>query len=121
MNTLSYGYKLPQNPDTGDVYFPALEFDIIRLNGHSHNGVDSALLSSSLQSVLAVNWVAAPIGGGVYRQLVTMPAGFSYDTCEIWFKLSTGEVVYPSVERASASTFYVYTNDNSLAYTAFYR
>ena len=121
MQTLSYGYKLPANPDTGDQFFPAMEFNIQRLNDHTHNGVNSAPIASTQQSVLAASWAAAPIGGGLYRQLVTMPVGFSYDTTNIWFKISTGEFVYPTVERVSASTYYIYTNDNTLTYVANYR
>lgn len=121
MQTLSFGYKLPANPDTGDTFFPAMEFNITRLNSHNHDGSNSSPLGSVTQSILAAAWAAAPIGGGLYRQLVTIPGTLSYDTCEIWFKLSTGEVVYPSVERVSASTYYVYTNDNTLSYVANYR
>ncbi len=121
MQTLSHGYLKPGNPDTGDEFFPAMEDNIQLMNDHTHNGTDGALIASTAQSILAVNWVAAAIGGGLYRQLVTVPTGYSYDTADIWFKLSTGEVVYPSIERASGTTYYIYTNDNSLQYTARYR
>lgn len=121
MITLSNGYLLPQDPDTGDIWFQALAFDIQRLNGHNHDGVNSAPLASTSQNILPGSWVAAPIGGGLFRQLVTMPGTIQYDTVNFWFKLSTGEVVYPSVERASANTYYIYTNDNSLTYVAYYR
>lgn len=121
MITLSNGFKKPQNPDTGDVFFPALESDIQQLNDHTHNGTNSNLLASTSQTIQSANWLAAPIGGGVYRQLVTAPGAYSIDQCEMWFKLSTGETVYPSVERQSSTTYFIYTNDNSLTYTAFYR
>lgn len=121
MLTLSYGYKLPQNPDTGDVVFPALQTDIQQLNDHAHNGVDSAPLATQSASILAAAWSAAPIGGGVYRQSISMPTGLSYDVAQIWFKVSTGEYVYPSVEKINSTSYYVYTNDNLLQYTAFYR
>lgn len=121
MITLSYGYQQPQNSDTGDVWFPALAADILQLNNHNHDGVTSSPLASQQQTILAANWAAAAIGGGVYFQLVTVPTGLSFDTCHIWFKLSTGQYVYPSVERVSASTYNVFINDNSLALTAFYR
>lgn len=121
MITLSKGYKKPQNPDTGDVFFPAMEQNIQQLNDHAHNGTDSQLLATTTANLLAANWAAAPIGGGLYRQLVTMPAGFQYDVAEIWFKLSSGELTVPTVERASATTYYVYTNDNTLTYVANYR
>ena len=121
MQTLSYGYLKPDNPDTGDQFFPAMEFNIQRLNDHNHDGSNSAPLTTVSQNILPGSWVAAPIGGGLYRQLVTIPAPFDYDVCAIFFKLSTGEVVYPSVERVSTSAYYVYTNDNSLTYVAYYR
>lgn len=121
MQTLSYTYEKPQNNDKGDTFFPAMERNIQKLNDHVHDGVTSAFLSSASQAIASGSWAAAPIGGGVYRQLIALPAGLNYDTCEIWFKLSTGEYVLPTVERASASTYYVYTNNNALAYVAFYR
>lgn len=121
MQTLSHGYKLPQNTDTGDVVFPAMEENIRRLNDHNHDPSNSAPLASIPQEILAANWAPAPIGGGLYRQLVTMPAPFTYDVADIWFKFSSGEIVYPSVERVSSNSFYVYTNDNTLTYVAYFR
>ena len=122
MQTLTYGYLKPQNSiDYGDQFFPAMEFNIQRLNDHNHDGVNSARLSSTSQNILNSAWVAAPIGGGLYMQTVTMPAGFNYDSCQILFKLSTGEFVYPSVERVNTTSYKLYTNDNSLDYVAVYR
>ncbi len=121
MQTLSYGYKLPANPDTGDQFFPAMEFNIQRLNDHNHDGSNSAPLGTVPQNILATDWVAAPIGGGLYRQLVTIPDPFTYDVCTISFKLSSGEYVYPSVERVTNKTYYVYTNTPAADYIAYYR
>lgn len=121
MTTLSMGYQKPANTDTGDIFFPAMAANIQLLNDHTHDGVTSKLLSSTTQSILAASWAAAPIGGGVFRQLMTVPAGFSFDQCEVWFRLSTGQNVYPSVERQSSTTYYIYVNDNTLNITAFYR
>lgn len=124
MQTLSYGYLKPQTGDTGAAWFPALEDNIQQLNDHNHNGINSAVLgtaaiASTTQSVLAASWVAT--SGGTYRQLVSMPTGLNYDQCFINFKLSaTGHQVFPTVEKVSSSSFYVYTNDSSLAYTAVY-
>ena len=119
MDTLSYGYKKPVNPDTGAAVFPALEADIQQLNDHTHNGVNSAPLATQQQTILAANWVAT--SGGMYRQLLSVPTGLSFDTCNIWARRSTGERAYPAMERASSSTFYLYTNDNTLSYVLSYR
>ena len=96
-----------------------MESNIQQTNDHAHNGTDSQLLAITSQDITAGAWVATT--GGTYRQAVTVPTGFSYDSCSILFKLSTGEIIFPSVERISSTQYYVYTNDNSLAYKAYYR
>lgn len=121
MQTLSMGFFKPQNGDTGDAFFPAMAANIQQINDHTHDGVTSKLLTSTTQSVLSANWVAAPVGGGIYRQLMTVPAGYSLDVAQLWFRLSTGETVLPSIERQSSTTYFIYVNDNTLAITAFYR
>jgi hypothetical protein len=121
MQTLSNGYLKPSNTDTGDIFFPAMEFNIQRLNDHTHDGSNSSHLATTSQNILAASWAAAPIGGGLYVQTVTIPTGFSYDSVEVWFRLSTGEFVYPSIEKVDATHYKIYTNDNSLAYVAYYR
>lgn len=121
MITLSYGFLKPQNPDTGDIFFPAIEADIQQLNDHTHNGVNSAPLASQTSGSFGIGALtAAPIGGGLYYQDLTLPAGLDYDTCQIWFK-KLGNYVYLSCERLSSSTFRVYVNDNTTAYVAYYR
>ena len=120
-STLSKGVVRPDNGDTGDVWFAGIISNANWMNSHTHNGTDAQALSSTTQSVLHANWAAAPIGGGLYVQTMTMPAGFSYDQCQIWFKLSSNEYVYPSVERVSSTSFKVYINDNTLDLIANYR
>ena len=124
MLTLSYGYKKPQSGDQGTTLFTALEGDIQQMNDHTHNGTDSASLPA--QSVLGVtqtialgSWVASGATGH-YRQQVTVPAGFDFDTVGISFRTSAGAVIYPSVERVSDTQYYVYTTDNTIDFIAVY-
>jgi hypothetical protein len=119
--TLSKGVIKPASPDTGDDFFPALAANAQLQNDHVHDGVTGAILTSSQTNIAAGSWAASPIAGGSYRQTITLPAGYSYSTCVMEFRLSTGEVVYPTIERISATQYYIYTNDNSLAYVANYR
>ena len=119
MLTLSKGFKKPQNTDTSDVWMPAMEQNIQKLNDHKHDGSDSQLLGLTAQTLLAANWGDSI--EGTYAQSVTLPAGFNYDTCSMDFKLSTGEVIYPSIDRVSTTQYIIYTNDNTLTYTANYR
>lgn len=118
MIVLSYGYKQPETGDKGSVWFPALEFDINRLNLHSHNGLDSAKLSSTsvvatVQVVTSAGWVAQ--GGGTYKQTVTCPAGITVDDYEIavWDNVA-GNKLYLTTVKVSANTFDVYINDNTI-------
>lgn len=119
MLTLSKGYKKPQNPDTGDVWFPAMETNMQLLNDHNHDGVTSQPLATISQSIDNSAWLA--VSGGLFRRLLTVPTGLTYDTCDIWVLRSTGERTYATLERVSSTTFFLYTNDNTLAYTVQYR
>lgn len=118
MLTLSYGYKQPETGDKGSIWFPALEFDINRLNLHSHNGLDSVKLSSSsvvatVQIVSAAGWVSQ--GGGTYKQTVTCPAGITVDDYEIatWDNVA-GNKLYLTIAKVTANTFDVSINDNTV-------
>ena len=124
MLTLTYGYKLPQTNDKGPIVFPAMEFNIQRLNDHDHDGVDSVKIPSSSvlqvkQTVLAAGWVAT--SGGTYRVLVTIPPLLSYD--DIFPKIkdnTTGHVLFLSIEKVSNTQMYVYSNDNTLDLAVYY-
>ncbi len=124
MQTLTYGLQLPEDGDTGSIVFPALEDNITQLDAHDHDGVTSAQLSrtsinSTLQTISSASWSAT--SGGTYRQLVTMPAGLTYPHVFINFRLLTLQhQIFPTVEYVSSTTYYVYTNDNTLDYQAVY-
>jgi hypothetical protein len=126
MLTLSYGYKKPQAGDRGSVWFPAMEENIQKLNDHNHDGVNTAAISgSNIASAnviaLAANW-GAEVRPGVYRQLMSMPSGFSFDNCIAQVKLHTsGHIVNLTVERVSGSSFYLYTCDNTESYKVYFK
>lgn len=122
--TLSHGVYKPATPDTGDVWFPAMANNMQILNDHTHNGVDSSLMIGLFtQSILSANWGAAV--NGTYTQTITLPivntVQLLYDSLQIEFRLSTGEIIYPSITRVSSTSYSVSTNDNTQTYTAFYR
>lgn len=124
MQTLSYGFKKPQSGDTGAALFTALELDVQKMNDHTHNGTDSALLTSSslsvtTQSVLSGAWSAQ--GGGTYKQTVSMTGGLQFDDVNVSFRESvSGNPLFLTVEKVSGTSYDVYINDNSLTLTAFY-
>lgn len=118
MLTLSYGYLKPELDDTGDVWMTAMETNIQAFNDHTHNGTNSAIIPVTTQAISSGSWVAT--SGGTYRQLVTLPGALLFDGLSIEMRLSTGHVVYPTIEKVSSTTYYVYINDNSLSLTAVY-
>jgi hypothetical protein len=124
MQTLSYGYKLPENGDKGTPLWQALEFDISRLNGHNHDGSNSAPLTA--QSIVGISQNISAAGWGAYgptghyRQLVTMLPGFDFDKVFISFRTAAGVYVTPTVEKFSATEFYIYSIDNTLNLVAVY-
>lgn len=124
MLTLSYGYKKPESGDKGPVVFPALEDDIQRVNDHTHNGVNSAPLTPSSvvvsnATLLPANWVA--VSDGIYKQVVTMPSGISFDNVHISFRISSGFMAALSVKRLSTTQYEVYINDASETVTVTYK
>lgn len=120
IQTLSKGYKKPVAPSTGDQFFPAMEENIQRMNDHVHDGTTGAITPNSTQNILKADWVSVSGGAGLYSQVVTLPTGRSYDTTDISFRLSTGEIVNPTVEKVDATSYRVYTNDNTKDYVAIY-
>lgn len=119
MITLSYGYKQPQNGDTGAVWFPALNFDIQRLNDHTHDGVNSAFIDAAniaraSASVLNANWVAD--GTGRYKQTVSCPVGYDMDNFAMTTRIAGGDLIHPTIDRVSSTSFTIYTLDNTLDY-----
>ena len=125
MQVLSYGFKNPDNGDKGSVWFPALNFNIVQLNNHTHDGITSAQLAASslvagTVSIPSTSW--ALVSTGKYSQTVTVPSGFSMDGFNMQIRLaSTGHYVYPTIEKVNASSFTIYTNDNTQTYTAVFR
>ena len=118
MLTLSFGFLKPQTGDKGSIWFPAIESDIQQLNDHTHDGINSTKLTAQAiigiaGTILAAGWVAT--SGGTYRQLVTMPPSTAFSNYAISFRNSAnGFELTLSVEKVSASTYYVYINDNTL-------
>jgi hypothetical protein len=122
--TLSYGYINPQNGDPGSTWFPALNSNITQLNNHTHDGVTSALLAatsitSGSASIPSGSW--SLVEAGKYEQTVNSPAGFNMTQYSITFYLSTGEIVVPSIQQLSSTSFKVFSPLNSISYTAVFR
>lgn len=98
----------PENDDTGDVWFAALNANILKINDHVHAANKTLTAASG-------NW-GSDLGNSEFKQTLTVPGSKNYDDVLIQVRLSSGEVVYPTIEKASPTTFDIFTNDNSLTY-----
>lgn len=137
MQTLSKGFKRPETNDPGSLWFPAMEDNITQLNSHDHDGTDSALIPSSAidKTSFTTTVTGASLtndGGGNYSKVVTVPAAISgainfadiiyYNiVCKINTAGTTyGDIVMPTIERESATTFTMRVNDNTIDYILYY-
>jgi hypothetical protein len=123
MIVLSFGYKKPQSGDRGSIWFPAIEFDIERLNTHSHDGLNSAVLSTGSSFSVSQNLPTVWTSDGLaqYKQSVTIPSPIKYDTCVIQFrKTDDKSILHLTAVRTSINTFDVYTYDSTLDVTVVY-
>lgn len=131
--TTPYGYLIPVDGDLAkgaSGWYESLEFDIDRLDSHNHDGVNSALLTVSqftpyTKAISASDWSLD--ASGIYKQTVTVPAGID-DISNFNLKLiftapagKVGEAAYLPYKRLSATTFELYCNDNTAAFTALFR
>lgn len=120
MLTLTYGYEKPQLDDTGDLFFPAMERNIQRLNDHSHNGVDSVFIPPVSQSISHLNWTALSGFVNTYKQTIIMPGTLLYAGTIIQLRDVNGNVVNNRIDAATSNTYIVYTNDNTQDLIAYY-
>lgn len=118
--TLSKGYKKPTTGERGSSFFLALEDNIELSNSHAHTGVDGEPIAAKhlakvTDTIASAAWSAVAGQSGTYRQLVSVPEDYIFDTAEMKFFVSggpeNGHQLFPSVERVTDTSYYVYIND----------
>jgi hypothetical protein len=121
--TTTYGYKMPTRNDRGDEVFDALEANITRSDIHTHDGSNGAQinpkdLSKTTTTLALASWAAVAGQTGTYRQLLTVPSGYTVDAsvikCFVGSGADAGDVLFLTIEKESATTAYVYINDNTI-------
>lgn len=130
MQVLSFGYKQPETGDRGSVWFPALNFDVQRLNDHNHDGTNSTKLTGAAitgltgPTILAAGWVAVAGQAGTYSQDVNMPAGTLYDDYVPTFRIfgggSAGKLLALTVNKLAGAQYRIFINDNTLDLSVLY-
>lgn len=120
MQTLSKGYKKPENGDTFDKVFPALALNVQLTNDHIHDGILGAITPERIVNFPPGGWTETPAASGNYVQSKDLGANYPVDTTTIQFRKSTGEAVYPTMEKVSTTVIKVTVNDSSLDLNAVY-
>jgi len=112
-STLSNGYILPANGDLGDVFWPALEANIQRVNDHNHDGTNSSrLAATSVETVTeAIPAATFTLVGSQYRATVDLPGSGLIENVHVTFRDPTTQAqVLLHYEKISTTQFYVFTN-----------
>lgn len=122
--TLSYGFVRPAEGDLASVWMDALEDNVTQLNSHDHDGTDSALIAAASISKYTTTIASTgytSLGNGNYSKVITVPAAITEINSYLvqFYITATGVRVWPSVERASATSYTIYLNQQ-LALTAVY-
>lgn len=120
----SKGYRKPSTGDRG-TWFTDLEFNIDRVDAHNHNGTNSEKiltrdLTATTSTILNTDW-GSDLGFSTYQATVTFPTGVVFENHSITFiDNNTGDQVFPTVTKASATTMNVQVNDNTLELKVIY-
>jgi hypothetical protein len=117
-----YGLTQFTNLERGKTFWSKLIALVTWLWAHTHNGVNSALITwpaivKDTQTILAAAW-GAPDANGIYAQTITVPAGRSYSNDYMKFNImngtTEGDLFYPETEKITDVSYYIYCNDNTI-------
>ena len=122
MRTIDWGYEVPETGDAGNVFGPGIERDIEKLADHEHDGVLNAKIKpvnfdKPTGTAPSGSWAAFESG---YKQTVTLPTDYEFDTTQIFCRFSTGEYFEAPIEKLSDTTFEVFINDNTITLNFLY-
>jgi len=118
MNNLTYGRKEPEDGDKGAQFWDALSANTVLDDAHTHDGVNSSVLSSKhmTRGAVAVTGSGWSASGTRIRKTVTVPTGWSLSSSGPVFLLNaSGDRIYPHYERITATSFYLYMPVDNLA------
>lgn len=121
--TLTHSTEIPSSGENGQQFCPELERNWTRYDEHDHSGgskgaaVPSTSITKQTGTAPSGSW--ALVANDIYKQTVTLPTGYAYDTTTIFAFIDNAPVAL-RIEKASSNTFEVYINDNSKAVSFLY-
>lgn len=113
------GYLVPTDGELGSTFFTSMVTNITLLDAHTHNGADASSLVKT-QTITSAGWTL--VSAGTYSQVVTLPTytngthshQLNFDEISISLRDSNGEPIFNQIVRLTATTYTIYTNDNTL-------
>lgn len=114
----------PIDGDTGDVWADVIETFMDKLANHGHTGADSKTISLNIdkdieefEAGVDITWTSE--GDGQYSAALTTASGSEFDTHTRTYYLGTAggtdwRKVHLEDERVTATTYKVYSNDNTI-------
>ena len=121
--TLSQGTEIPSAGENGTQFCPQLERNWTRYDEHDHSGgtkglaIETKNLTKGTGTAASGSWVAD--GTDMYKQTITLPTGYAFDTTEIRCIIDD-EIVGLRIKKASSTTFEIWVNDNSKSVSLLY-
>jgi hypothetical protein len=112
----SKGYKRPEASDT--TFWDSIDFDIVRLNDHNHDGSNSTALRAGATAVNSTTVVVADWGGsGPFTKTILFPGGWgmtwssgSYCPVQCVVRNSSGQIVHCEQTREGSGLGIVLTS-----------
>lgn len=119
MITSTYGVQIPESGDKGQIVFEALETNIELFRDHTHNGVNTAKVSSNdlskgsrLVPSTDVGWEYRSDGTG-FEITVTCPGNYTLANCTLSFRVTLGDYanqfIHPTILPISLAQFKIVT------------
>jgi len=115
---LTHGTEIPNAGESGNIFCPKLERNWARYDAHDHTGGDKGSMldpgtafTKQTDKALIAGW--ALDANDVYKQDITLPTGYDYDTTFIRTLISDEEYNL-RIEKVSSSIFTIYCNDNTV-------
>jgi len=141
--TTTYGYKKPivgeNGSASGDGWAASINFNTDRFDDHSHDGVDSAILTSQSITALSQNldntidasdptlgWVLQVSTGEYKRRVSMLPSSLTFESHVISARKFTSnsggedlwDIITPTIEKFAVGTFDIYVNFDPAAAAA---
>lgn len=120
---LTQGTEIPSAGENGQQFCPELERNWTRYDEHDHSGGDKGLpvesqnITKATGSAPNTSWAAD--GTDMYKQTVTLPTNYFFDTTTIRQAIGN-EIVSLRIEKVTNDTFDIWCNDNSVSVNFLY-